>query len=69
MPERLYTGLVCNKVNFKDDCKEWSKHYMINSISKVMGVKNLLDDPDESYVLTYDNVIKILAIQMRFRSV
>ena len=68
MPHRLYTGLVYNKVNFKDDCKKWSKDDMIDSISKVMGVKNLRD-PDESYVLTYDNIIKILAIQMRFRSV
>ncbi len=66
MTPRLYTGLVHNKVNFKDDCKKWSKDLMIDNISKVMGV-SCTRDPDESYVLTYDNVIKILAIQMRFR--
>ena len=39
---------------------------MIIKISTVMGVE-FPHDPDESYVLTVDNVIKILAIQMRFR--
>ena len=39
---------------------------MIEKISTVMGVE-FPYDPDESYVLTVDNIIKILAIQMRFR--
>ncbi len=66
MTPKLYTGLVQNRVNFKDDSRLWKKPVMISNISKVMGV-NYAHDPDESYVLTYDNVIKILAIQMRFR--
>ena len=66
MTPKLYTGLKQNKVNFNDDSRRWTKPLMINNISKVMGV-NYTHDPDESYVLTYDNVIKILAIQMRFR--
>ena len=41
---------------------------MIEKIATVMGVE-FPYDPDESYVLTVDNLIKILAIQMRFRSV
>ena len=39
---------------------------MIEKIGTVMGLKSV-KDPDPSYVLTVDNVIKILAIQMRFR--
>ena len=41
---------------------------MIEKIATVMGIE-FPYDPDESYVLTVDNLIKILAIQMRFRSV
>lgn len=44
---------------------------MISKVSAVMGVRfrhvSELSDPDESYVLTIDNVVKMLAIQMRFR--
>ena len=39
---------------------------MIEKLSLVMGI-DIFDDPDETYVLTVDNLIKILAIQMRFR--
>ena len=66
MNPQLYTGLICNKVNFQDDYRCWTKPIMIEKISTVMGIE-FPHDPDESYVLTVDNVIKILAIQMRFR--
>ena len=39
---------------------------MIDRLVKVMGV-SFDRDPDETYVLTVDNLIKMLAIQMRFR--
>ena len=39
---------------------------MIQKIGMVMGFESVVD-PDESYVLTVDNVVKILAIHMRFR--
>ena len=39
---------------------------MIEKLSTVMGIEKPTD-PDETYVLTIDNLIKILAIQMRFR--
>ena len=39
---------------------------MIQKIGTVMGLEEFID-PDPSYVLTVDNVIKMLAIQMRFR--
>ena len=66
MTPQLYTGLQHNRVNFQDDYRVWNKATMIEKISTVMGVE-FPHDPDESYVLTVDNVIKILAIQMRFR--
>lgn len=67
MTPQLYTGLQHNRVNFQDDYRVWKKPVMIEKISTVMGVE-FPYDPDESYVLTVDNIIKILAIQMRFRS-
>ena len=66
MNSRLYSGLKHNRVNFEDDYHTWKKSVMIEKISTVMGV-DYPYDPDESYVLTVDNLIKILAIQMRFR--
>jgi hypothetical protein len=61
-------------VDFNDDYSQWTKQDMITKLSTVMvtarqqqfiGLQNL----DDSYVLTVDNVTKILAIQMRFRYV
>lgn len=39
---------------------------MVQKLGTVMGL-DWLCDPDPSYVLTIDNLIKMLAIQMRFR--
>lgn len=66
MTPTLYAGLQHNGVNFQDDYRNWTKPVMIRKISTVIGVKDP-SDPDPSYVLTVDNIIKILAIQMRFR--
>ena len=60
-----YTGLIRNGVNFGEDCHKWKEDTMREKIASVMGVET--HNPDESYVLTLDNLIKILAIQMRFR--
>ena len=68
MTPKLYTGLKANKVNFDEDYRVWQKEIMIEKITTVMGIK-FPHDPDDSYVLTVDNLIKILAIQMKFRSV
>ena len=68
MTQQLYTGLIANRVNFEEDYRKWQKATMIEKIATVMGIEYPYD-PDESYVLTVDNLIKILAIQMRFRSV
>ena len=65
---KLLEELLVNKVNFRDDFNKWNKQDMINKICTVIGVDNP-HDPDESYVLTVDNVTKVLAILMRFRYV
>lgn len=65
---KLYKGLKANKVNFDEDYRMWQKWIMIEKLARVMGIE-FTYDPDESYVLTVDNLIKIMAIQMRFRSV
>ena len=63
---QLYVGLKQNQVNFDEDYRAWSREEMIKKITTVMGL-NPKHDPDNSYVLTTDNLIKMLAIQMRFR--
>ncbi len=64
----LYEGLRHNRVDFQDNCRLWTKPIMIVKLATVLGVE-FPYDPEPTYVLTVDNVIKILAIQMRFRSV
>ena len=66
MTRQLHTGLKAQRVNFSDDYHKWSKEVMIHKISTVMGIE-WPHDPDPTYVLTVDNLIKILAIQIRFR--
>ena len=39
---------------------------MIERLGRVFGV-DYPEDPDESYVLTSDNFLKMMAIHMRFR--
>ena len=68
MDRQLYTGLSAQQVNFDEDYRRWSKEMMIRKILTMMGI-NESQDPDPTYVLTVDNLIKILAIQMRFRHV
>ena len=65
MSADLFSGLQENGVNFSEDYTKWGKSTMVQKLCSVMGVVPI--DPDDSYVLTMDNVIKILAIHMRFR--
>lgn len=66
MSQALYSGLRRQGVNFNEDYRTWMKGEMIYKLSIVMGIDSPCD-PDETYVLNADNLIKILAIQMRFR--
>ena len=63
---QLFAGLEQNGVNLSENYADWNKQTMIQKIGMVMGLEQFID-PDPSYVLTVDNVIKMLAIQMRFR--
>lgn len=63
----LFKSLKFKGVNLADNYRNWSdKSEMLQKLSIVMGLK-CPDDPDTSYVLTVDNIVKIVAIQMRFR--
>ena len=62
----LYHGLNINQVDLSENYLAWGKDIMIQKIGMVMGLEWSID-PDPTYVLTVDNVIKIMAIHMRFR--
>ena len=47
-------------------CLQIYRFTMIEHLCYVMGIE-FMSDPDDSYVLTVDNMKKMLAIQMRFR--
>ena len=64
----LKEALKQQGADFEDNYNMWKKDRMISVAGKVMGLDQVRD-PDPSYVLTVDNLIKILAIQMRFRCV
>ena len=64
--KELFDGLCHNKVNLQDDCTTWKKMEMLRKLTAIMGLSTT-EDPDDSYALTMDNVIKIIAIQMRFQ--
>ena len=66
LDRKLRAGLEQNQVNLSENYQLWNKMTMMQKMGFVMGLE-YLSDPDPSYVLTVDNVIKILAIQMRFR--
>ena len=66
LSHQLHTDLKLNGVNLSENYQVWNKKTMIKKMSRVMGLENF-SDPDPSYVLTIDNMMKILAIQMRFR--
>ncbi len=53
-------------MKFDENYHDWDKQKMIEKLGMVMGIEHPVD-PDPSYVLTADNVIKIFAIQMKFR--
>ena len=66
MTPQLKESLRPQGIDFEDNYKTWDKSKMISKIGAVMGLRRM-HDCDPSYVLTIDNLIKILAIQMRFR--
>ncbi|XP_073713018.1 E3 ubiquitin-protein ligase rnf213-alpha-like [Misgurnus anguillicaudatus] len=66
MTKELYEGLKLQGVPFNigfDQLPRWKK---IERLCRVLGIQWPLD-PDETYELTTDNILKMLAIHMRFR--
>ncbi|XP_062875116.1 E3 ubiquitin-protein ligase rnf213-alpha [Trichomycterus rosablanca] len=66
MTKELYEGLMLQRVPFNMNFDELPRGEKIERICNVLGIQWPLD-PDETYELTTDNILKILAIHMRFR--
>ncbi|XP_065826355.1 E3 ubiquitin-protein ligase RNF213-like isoform X3 [Oscarella lobularis] len=66
MSRDLSTALYTQGFRLQENYEEWPKERKIAALCNVMGLP-CQGDPDPSYELTSDNVIKILAIHMRFR--
>lgn len=66
MTKDLYEGLKLQRVPFNIDFDRLPRGEKIERLCNVLGIQWPLD-PDETYELTTDNILKILAIHMRFR--
>ncbi|XP_059197009.1 E3 ubiquitin-protein ligase rnf213-alpha-like [Centropristis striata] len=66
MTRELYTGLRLQRVPFNRDFEKLSRAEKIEHLCRVLGIK-WPTDPDETYELTTDNILKMMAIHMRFR--
>ncbi|KAF7705531.1 hypothetical protein HF521_020817 [Silurus meridionalis] len=64
----LFTGLKNQRISFSEDFDQLPRQTKIKKISLVVGADIREGfDPDPTYELTSDNVMKMLAIHMRFR--
>ncbi|XP_008588585.1 PREDICTED: E3 ubiquitin-protein ligase RNF213, partial [Galeopterus variegatus] len=66
MTMELYRGLLLQRVPFNVDFDKLPRHEKLERLCMALGVQWPVD-PDETYELTTDNMLKILAIEMRFR--
>nr|XP_019957387.1 PREDICTED: E3 ubiquitin-protein ligase RNF213 [Paralichthys olivaceus] len=66
MTRALYEGLKLQRVPFNINFDCLPRGEKIERICNVLGIQWPLD-PDETYELTTDNILKMLAIHMRFR--
>ncbi|XP_030005629.1 E3 ubiquitin-protein ligase rnf213-alpha-like [Sphaeramia orbicularis] len=62
----LHRGLMQQRVPFNIDFDRLPRKEKIEQICNVLGIQSSCD-PDETYELTTDNILKMLAIHMRFR--
>ncbi|KAM9432008.1 E3 ubiquitin-protein ligase rnf213-alpha-like [Clarias gariepinus] len=65
--KRLFNQLKAQRVPFNIDFEKLSREEQLDIICRVLGVQ-IIEDPDDTYQLTLDNVMKILAIHLRFES-
>ncbi|XP_053562489.1 E3 ubiquitin-protein ligase RNF213 [Bombina bombina] len=66
MSVQLYQGLQLQRVPFNVDFDQLPRDEKISKLCMVLGIQWPFD-PDDTYELTMDNMLKILAIKMRFR--
>ncbi|XP_041861895.1 E3 ubiquitin-protein ligase rnf213-alpha-like [Melanotaenia boesemani] len=66
MTRQLYNGLNLQRVPFNRDFDRLPRADKIEHLCSVLGIK-WPTDPDETYELTTDNILKMMAIHMRFR--
>ncbi|XP_077780215.1 E3 ubiquitin-protein ligase RNF213-like [Podarcis muralis] len=66
MTAQLYQGLCLQRVPFNINFDALPRHDKIEKLCMVLGIQWPID-PDDTYELTTDNMLKILAIEMRFR--
>ncbi|XP_013361468.1 PREDICTED: E3 ubiquitin-protein ligase RNF213 isoform X2 [Chinchilla lanigera] len=66
MTLELYRGLLLQRVPFNIDFDNLPRHEKLAKLCQAIGIQWAID-PDETYELTTDNMLKILAIEMRFR--
>lgn len=66
MTQELYRGLQHQRVPFNVDFDQFPRADKIEHLCSVLGIK-WPTDPDETYELTTDNILKMMAIHMRFR--
>ncbi|XP_038571429.1 E3 ubiquitin-protein ligase rnf213-alpha-like isoform X2 [Micropterus salmoides] len=66
MTQELYTGLRLQRVPFNRNFDQLPRADKLEHLCSVLGIK-WPTDPDETYELTTDNILKMMAIHMRFR--
>ena len=66
MSKTLFTDLQAYGALSSEEYDEQNKEKMIETLAAVLGIVSA-NDPDPTYVLTTDNVMKMLAIHVRFR--
>ncbi|XP_029417237.1 E3 ubiquitin-protein ligase RNF213 isoform X2 [Nannospalax galili] len=66
MTKELFDELRLQRVPFNIDFDNLPRHEKLERLCLALGIE-WPSDPDETYELTTDNMLKILAIEMRFR--
>ncbi|XP_039715791.1 E3 ubiquitin-protein ligase RNF213 [Pteropus medius] len=66
MTQKLYEELLLQRVPFNVNFDALPRHEKLEHLCQALGIQ-WPTDPDETYELTTDNMLKILAIEMRFR--
>uniref|UniRef100_A0A8C3FUH7 RING-type E3 ubiquitin transferase n=1 Tax=Chrysemys picta bellii TaxID=8478 RepID=A0A8C3FUH7_CHRPI len=66
MTVQLYKGLILQRVPFNINFDLLPRGEKLEKLCLVLGIQWPMD-PDETYELTTDNILKIFAIEMRFR--